>query len=654
MTNQTPNEQPLISRDSTGSEHSLQSLKESERLYRALTEAIPCAIYRCACDDDWTMHFLSDAILEVSGYPASDFIGNSVRTYASIIHPDDRKHVRECVLDGVARKESYAVEYRITHADGSVRWVYEKGQGVFGATGETAWLDGVIVDITERRRSQEALRESEERYRLLAENATDILWQMDMSGRFTFVSPAVGLFGYEVEDWVGHHVLEFLPPHERPTFLERFARDPQDPQLRRYEVQMLKKDGSLVWMDVSADFAMDNDRPTCVQGVARDITERKLAEQALRESEELYRGIVENSFDMIMLTDSDGTITYLSPSATTVIGHRPEELIGTKRSIVHPDDVANVMAKLEDALNGGRGSGLENRIITKAGETKWVSHSWVSVMDGNQTKTVVSVVRDITAHRQMEEARKKALEDLERAYDLQRQFLSSVTHEVRTPLTAVCGYAEMLLEGVAGPLNSRQQDLLRRVLAGSHHLLDLVDEVLEMARLRSGAVALRPKVCKPCRLVERLVLTIAQQAEKKGVEICFTRNDDLPMGLYDEQKLAIIVTNILSNAVKFTENGRIDVAVNRLEQGTEVIIADTGPGIRRRDLPTVFDEFVQYDYPGKHKPAGFGLGLAIVASMVDVIGATLTVSSRRGVGTAFTLNVPTIEYGAELAKGDIG
>jgi PAS domain S-box-containing protein len=654
LTNQTPNEQPLIGRDATGSEHSLQSLKESERLYRTLTEAIPCAIYRCACDDDWTMHFLSDAILEVSGYPASDFIGNSVRTYASIIHPDDRKHVRECVLDGVARKESYAVEYRITHADGSVRWVYEKGQGVFGATGETAWLDGVIVDITERRRSQDALRESEERYRLLAENATDILWQMDMSGRFTFVSPAVGLFGYEVEDWVGHHMLEFLPPHERPTFLERFARDPQDPRLRRYEVQMLKKDGSLVWMDVSADFAMDNDRPTCVQGVARDITERKLAEQALRESEELYRGIVENSFDMIMLTDSDGTITYLSPSATTVIGHQPEELIGTKRSIVHPDDVDNVMAQLEDALNGGRGSGLEYRVITKAGETKWVSHSWVSVMDGNRTKTVVSVVRDITAHRQMEEARKKAIEDLERAYDLQRQFLSSVTHEVRTPLTAVRGYAEMLLEGMAGPLNSRQEDLLRRVLAGSHHLLDLVDEVLEMARLRSGAVALRPKVCKPCRLVERLVLTIAQQAEKKGVEISFTRNDDLPMGLYDEQKLAIIVTNILSNAVKFTENGRIDVAVSRWEQGAEVIIADTGPGIRRRDLPTIFDEFVQYDYPGKHKPAGFGLGLAIVASMVDVIGATLTVSSRRGVGTAFTLNVPTIEYGAELAKGDIG
>lgn len=641
-----PNIVLVIGRDVTERERSLKTLEDSERLYRTLAEAIPCAVYRCACDEDWTMHFLSNAILEVSGYPASDFIGNSVRSYASVIYPGDQDRVRECVLSGVARREPYVIEYRIAHADGSVRWVCEKGQGVFGPTGELAWLDGVIVDITAQRRSQEAFRESEERYRLLAENATDLLWQMDMSGRFTFVSPAVGLFGYEVEDWIGHHMLEFLPPHEQTVFLERFAGNAKDPQPRRYEVQMLRKDGSLVWMEVSLDYAFDQEgAPVRVQGIARDMTERKRAEDALRESEERYRSIVESSYDTIMLTDPDGTIAYLSPSAATVMGHPPEELVGTKRMIMHPDDLEATSVALAGALRGSKGAGLEYRVITKAGETRWLSHAWAPVMDGDRLKTVVSVVRDITARRQVEEARKKALEDLEKAYDLQRQFLSSVTHEVRTPLTAVRGYAEMLLEGIAGPLNSEQEDLLRRVLAGSHHLLDLVDEVLEIARLRSGAVALRPSACKPCVLVERLVSTIAHQAEKKGVEISLIRDNHERMGMYDEQKLAIILTNVLSNAVKFTEKGRIDVGVSCGEHATEIIVTDTGPGIRRRDLPTIFDEFVQYDYPGKHKPTGFGLGLAIVARMVDVISATMIVSSRRGAGTAFTLYVPTMEDG---------
>lgn len=621
----------------------VEALREREARYRTLVGNIPGAVYRCAIDPECTVEFLSDAIQEICGYPASDFIDNAVRTYASIVHPLDRQMLEQAVAEAVSRKEPYSIEYRLIHADGSVRWVCERGQAHIAEGAEAERLDGVILDITARKNAEEAAAVSEERYRLLAENAPDILWQMDLSGRFTYVSPAVKRYGYEQEEWIGHHILEFLPPHEQAVFLERFESDTGATGTRQYEVEMLRKDGSLVWMEVSTSFVVVEGSPVRVQGISRDISERRRSDQALRESEERYRSIVEHTHELIMLTLPDGTISYLSPSCTEILGYEPDELVGARPSIFHPDDLQTVNDALRRALAGESCSNLEYRVMRKGGDTKWVSHSWSPIFADGRLVTVVSVVRDITEHREADETLKRAHADLEKAYNLQREFLNNVTHEVRTPLTAVQGYAEMLLEGIAGPVTDEQADLLRRVLASSHHLLDVVASVLELARLRSGTVALQPTACKPALILERALSSVTPQAARKGIDVRSNVSNGEHMGVYDSAKMAIILTNILSNAVKFTDAGSIEVAMAADGSGVEVVVADTGVGIRRRDLPTIFDEFGQLDFPGKHKPSGFGLGLAIVASMVDATGSTLTVSSRKGTGTAFTLYMPSLK-----------
>jgi signal transduction histidine kinase len=248
----------------------------------------------------------------------------------------------------------------------------------------------------------------------------------------------------------------------------------------------------------------------------------------------------------------------------------------------------------------------------------------------------------VTQRRLADEQLRQTLADLEKAYRIQREFVNSVTHEIRTPMTAVKGYAEMLLEGIAGPLNEGQATLLGKVLAGADSSVELVTSLLEVARLKSGRAVLHPKACKPGEVARKAVSAVIPQAHQKRLAIDLRTIGRDRMGVYDEQKLIVILNNLLSNAVKFTAKGRISVSIRSDRSGVEIIVADTGMGIRRKDLGTIFEQFQQLDHPTRHKPAGFGLGLSIVAAMVQVLGATLVVSSRRGLGTAFTLQVPNI------------
>ncbi len=184
---------------------------------------------------------------------------------------------------------------------------------------------------------------------------------------------------------------------------------------------------------------------------------------------------------------------------------------------MHPDDSERVMAVRERALQGGSGSNLEYRVVTKFGQIKWVSHSWSAIIDGDRVQMVVSIARDITERKQSEEALREAHAELEHAYQLQREFINNITHEVRTPLTAVKGYAEMLMDGLAGPVSEEQTSLLKEVLASSDHLLEVVNGVLRIARLKSGRVTLNPKACDPRLVVEKCVSAMLPQALQKGL-----------------------------------------------------------------------------------------------------------------------------------------
>ena len=614
---------------------------DSKKLDYMLAEVSPSGII--LVDPTGACIYVNKVASRMTGYSIDELMGG-----VWMIHPDDTTALD--IYERALREETEGSFYetRLVKKDGSILWVSISWRPVRNDQGEFIALCTFMTDISERKTAEEALLAATERYKVLAENSAEIFWEMSLDGKFIFVSPAVRRLGYEPEEWIGHRLLEFLPEDEQAVFLKRLSADITKLKPCSYEVRALRKDGTCVWMEVIIDFALQNGKPQRIQGAARDIAARVQAQKELQKSEQKYKSIVENSSDLIMLTQSDGTITYASPSCNEFLGYEPEEIIAMQSLPIHPDDKNNVKQAHQRAVNGEPLSNFEYRIITKSGDTRWLSQSWSPQHSDDGQMTIINMVRNVTKRKLAEQALHETHTELEHAYQLQREFLNNVTHEVRTPLTAVIGYAEMLIDEIAGPVSSEQTALLKKLMTSSEQLLDIVNSVLRIARMKSGKVAINPKACDPRLVVEQSVSTVMPQAIQKGIDININAESSVGIGIYDEEKLTAVITNLLTNAVKFTNAGSIEVSVNQRTTNTEIIVADSGIGIDESGIVTIFDEFAQLDQPRKHKPTGFGIGLAIVAAVVETMGASLIVSSAKDIGTAFTLHVPALEAATHM------
>lgn len=737
-----------------------QKISETSNiLYDKILAALPVGII--ISDTHGNNIHVNDELVKISGYSSKELLDG-----VWMIDPNDL-NARGLYYNALSGTEGVNYETKLIRKDGSVVWVSISWKPTLEEDGAIAGSCTTFLDVTQRKLTEDSLLQVGQRLKQITERASDILWEMTPDGVFTYASDATRVFGYSPDEWVGHSLLEFLPSKEQIEFMRLLSDKNRTAGPRRYEMAFLRKDGSVAWLEILSDAIYSNDRVISYHGVSRDISARKQAELALQRSEEKYKSIVENSSDMILLTTSEGQLTYVSPACSEITGYSPEEIIESQVWIIHPADTERMRKQFQrardgfsevaveyrilaksgetrwvsqswspagdggdvglivsvirditervksqaalreseerykgivehsndlimlcrpdgvwtyaspacrdilgyepeevvgtmpalslpeddvwlkpffiEAMRGKGGSNLQYRMVTKSGEIKWISHSWSPVYSGKRLQSLINIIRDINEVKQSEQALRAAHTELKHAYRLQQEFLNNVTHEVRTPLTAVKGYAEMLLEGVAGPISQEQSALLTKVLTGSDHLLEIVNAILEIARLKSGKVALKRKVCDPRKTADKAASIVRPQAEKKGLVINVKTPSIGCPATYDEDKLLIIITNLLTNAVKFTEQGSIDIEVECRSTGADFVVVDTGIGIPSNSLTDIYDEFSQLDYPRKHKPAGFGIGLAIVATMIEAIGATLTVSSIKGKGTAFTLSAPAIE-----------
>ncbi|MBW4647205.1 MAG: PAS domain S-box protein [Kastovskya adunca ATA6-11-RM4] len=314
-------------------------LKESEERFRSLVSNVPGAIYRCACDADWTMDFISDAIAEITGYPASDFIQNRVRCFASIIHPEDVEVMERSIYEALAKKQPYIIEYRLIGADGSVRWVSEKGQGVFNSVGEVLSLDGAIFDVSDRKAAEEALWATQERFQHLLAYSPAVIYSASVSDNLaaTFISENVtAQMGFLPEEflkdsgfWANH-----LHPEDAPRI---FAEMKQvfEQEHHSQEYRFLFKDGTYHWMHDELKLVRDTSGNVQeIIGCWRDITDRKQAEAQLQQTAaELARSeaelrqqtrileLVLNSMgDGVIVADETGNFLIFNPAAQEMVG----------------------------------------------------------------------------------------------------------------------------------------------------------------------------------------------------------------------------------------------------------------------------------------------------------------------------------------------
>jgi|GEM_PF-128608 len=379
----------VILRDISDRQQAEIALQKSEERFRSLVTNIPGVVYRCVCDSDWTMEFLSDAIAELSGYPAADFINNQVRTFASIIYPEDRETVEQAVGQAVARQQPYILEYRIVRADGSLRWVYEKGQGILNEDEQILRLDGIVFDATERKQAEKALQESEERLQKLIDTNADGLAVIDTNGIVRFVNPAAErLFQRPAAELLDHWLGSLFVVGESA------------------EINILQPDGTIVVTEMRvAEIIWEGENAFLAS--LRDVTERDRAAAALRKSEEQFRLIFELAPTGIAIASLQGEFIQVNQVFCDLLGYTEAELLSrTFGDITHPDDMTKSLT-VDRQLRRGEISQIqiETRYITKEGKIVYAILQAAIVRDalGEPIHCIAQVI-DISDRKQAEEA----------------------------------------------------------------------------------------------------------------------------------------------------------------------------------------------------------------------------------------------------------
>ncbi|BDM78925.1 PAS domain S-box protein [Acaryochloris marina] len=321
------------------------SLRESEAKYRNLLSNLDGAVYRSQYDADWTLEFVSDAIADLSGYPAADFIDNRHRSYASIIHPDDVERVDRIAAKAVAARQSFSMEYRILHRDGSIRWVTEKGKGIFNESNQFLYFEGVIFDISDRKQMETALHLSEARAKATFEQAAVGFLEVDISTQqcVRVNDHFCQLIGYSRAELLGMSVIEFTHPddiHESKAMLQQlYAQEIEDFTL---EKRYLRKDSTYFWSETTV-FLVDLQDGEAVYsvGLVQDISEKKRLEAEHEQAEansRLLASVVESTDDAIITKTLDGTITSWNQSATNLFGYTEAEAMGQPILMLFPPD----------------------------------------------------------------------------------------------------------------------------------------------------------------------------------------------------------------------------------------------------------------------------------------------------------------------------
>lgn len=328
----------LVFSDITEKHIAEDKLIESERSKSVLLENLPGMAYRCKFDRNWTKEFVSKGCVELTGYQISDFINNQTISFNDLILPEYREHLWDVWQKATLNKEIVREEYKIRTADNRIKWVWEQGIPIYNKKGEVEALEGIIIDISERKQIEEALRESEEKYRNIFENVQDVFYQVDMEGNFFEVSPSIKNFvGYEPDEIIGSPIERlYACATDRRITLDNLLKNGQ---VTDYEIDFKTRSGIIRHASLNAQLIYDDKgNPVHIDGFIRDLTQRKLADKALRESENKFHDYIEYSPHGIFVANEFGNYIEVNRAATEITGYSKDELLTLNQTdLISPD-----------------------------------------------------------------------------------------------------------------------------------------------------------------------------------------------------------------------------------------------------------------------------------------------------------------------------
>ncbi|MDQ3687885.1 MAG: PAS domain S-box protein [Acidobacteriota bacterium] len=524
--------------------------------------------------------------------------------------------------------------------------------------------NGVALGI-KRRRAEEALQESEARYRLLFESNPLPMWVYDLETlRFLAVNDAaVEHYGYSRTEFLSVTIKDIRPPEDVHALLDRTSKGITG-IVHAGEWKHRKKDGTLIDVEITRH-EMDFAGRRAVLILANDITDRRRATESLLESEERYRVVAETASDAIITMDEGSTILFANPSAEKIFGHDARELLGQNLMMLMPDYLRQLhRAGLERYIETGHKhiswEGVELKGLHKQGHEIPVEVSFGEFAEGGR-RFFTGVVRDISVRKQAEEERTLLLEreqharkEAEHANQLKDEFLATLSHELRTPLTSILGWSRML---VAGRLDGAQvKSALESIERNAAAQAQLIEDVLDVSRIITGKLSLDVRPVNLASVIRVALDSVSFAAQAKDVRLQPVLDSVAGGVMGDPARLQQVIWNLLANAVKFTpKGGRVQVLLQRVNSHVEIAVSDTGGGISPDVLPHVFERFRQADQSTSRQHGGLGLGLAIVRHIVELHGGTVEAESGGdGQGATFRVRLPLMIMRVPAESGPEG
>ncbi len=577
----------------------------------------------------------------IFGYPHAEAVGRAV---LDLIVPADRAQ-EDVHMRAEAERGSTVVHESVRRRkDGSLVHVNVSTKAVRGADGLLLHYLSSTKDVTQLKVQRDA-KLLEARFRDLLESTPDAIVMVNVTGRIVLVnSQAERVFGYPRAELLGQAVEVLLPHRYRGAHLGHRSGFFGQPRTRTMgaglELHGLHKDRGEFPVEISLS-PIDTEEGTMVMSAIRDITDRKRADQK-------FKDLLEAAPDAMVIVNREGRIVLVNSQAVKLFGWSRDELLGQPIELLVPERFGARHPEhrhrfFSEPRSRSMGAGLDLYGLRKDGSEFPVEIS-LSPLETEEGLFVSSAIRDVTERKRIEQVLRDKNLELENAALVKDRFLASMSHELRTPLNAIIGFTGTLLMKLPGPLNPEQEKQLRIVQTGAKHLLSLINDLLDVAKLSANKVSLNlePVDCKA--LIEEVSATLELEARRKGLAFAVHMPSEAVLLTTDRRALSQILINLVGNAIKFTQQGQVDVVLHELAlpgggRSVQLRVRDTGPGIALQEQPRLFEAFSRVESADRRHHEGSGLGLHLSRKLAEALGGTLGFDSEEGRGSTFVLEI---------------